>query len=101
MLAGNHCSWVTPHVDDVQVGIVLEDVANLLDVVRLLGQVESCGNRFGLEQADFVIAAVIVLEAGGNQFHEERGATAWAADNVQTLERFPGQGTNRFFASRL
>ncbi len=61
----------------------------LPDVVGLFADVETAGDVRGLEDAHLMGAMTIVGEACGYQLHQQGGAAARAADNVQAPHSTP------------
>jgi hypothetical protein len=64
-------------------------VPQLPDVVGLFADVEAAGDVRGLEDTHLMGAVTMVGEACGYQLHEQGGAAARAADNVQAPHSRP------------
>ena len=80
MLAGNDCAGIAAHVDNIELLIATENMAELLDVIGLLGEVNVVHFFHRRKYAELVIAVATAGEAGRHQFHQQCGAAAGATD---------------------
>ena len=70
MLTGDDRSGVPAHVDNMQLGITVENMRELFNVVGLFGEVEAFVDGDRGEYADFMLAITGTGEARADQFHQ-------------------------------
>ena len=64
VFTGYYCARVAHHIDDIQPGIPVKDMAQMFDIIRLLRNIEAPVLCHGIENALFMFTMAIALETG-------------------------------------